>query len=321
MWIEEFVSQLKRSTVAKLRIEQALALKEAHLPKSMFKYYRINSHSLTNLRDDTVWICSPEAYNDPYDCLFRITEADVVTAAKRGLVKDFVRIFKLERFLPPDVIKSARASDDPLQRLVEAIPAGQVFPPDSDPVRMAQFASVRLPKLVGDTINFIHQIRCATKVCSFTERSDSIVMWSHYADYHKGFCIEYDISKLPPQHLLRRGVFPAVYSASLFDLTRWSEKLVSVGRQRFNPALVLLAMTHKYKDWKYEREWRLVLTEPLLSDDRALPVPTPTRLLLGSRITQENKTELTGICTAKGIEVWQMERAPDAFELKSFRVA
>jgi hypothetical protein len=320
MWIEEFVSHLKKSTVATPRLEQALALKDVHLPKYLYKYQRIKPYSLTNLRDDTVWICSPEAYNDPYDCLFRIAEAEVVTAAKRGLVKDFVRLFKLREFLSPHAIKLARASDDPLQRLVDALPMDQVFPSGSDPVQMAQFTSIQVPKFVGDTIKFIHQIRDATKVCSFTERSDSIVMWSHYADYHKGFCIEYDISQLPTEHLLRRSVFPAVYSAGLFDLTQWAEKLVSTRREQFNPALVLLAMMSKHKDWKYEREWRFVLTEPRLSDDRALPVPKPTRVLLGSRMPEEKKTELTGICTTKGIEVWQMERVPDAFELRSVRV-
>lgn len=321
MWIEEFISLLKKSSVTQPRLDEALALKQEHLPKLLYKYFRVTSHSLDNLRNDTVWICSPEAYNDPYDCLFRITEADVVTAAKRGLLTEFVRIFKLKQTLSPDLIKSARASDDPLEKLVGTLPPGQVFPPGSDPVRMAEFTSMRLPQIVGDTIRFTHQIRDATKVCSFTERNDSIVMWSHYAEYHKGFCIEYDVSQLPPSHLLLRGLFPVVYRAKLFDLTRWSAKLMSAGRKRFNPALVLLAMMHKYKDWKYEREWRFILTEPRLSEDRALAVPKPSRVFLGSRMPEGTKVELTGICAAKGIEVWQMERAPDAFELRSTRVA
>jgi hypothetical protein len=107
---------------------------------------------------------------------------------------------------------------------------------------------------------------------------------------------------------------------ALFDLTRWSAKLMRTGRKQFNPAVVLLAMMHKYEDWKYEREWRFILTEPRLSEDRALPVPQPSRIFLGSRMPEDKKAELTGICTAKGIEVWQMERAPDAFALRSIRV-
>lgn len=321
MWIDEFVSRLKKSTVAKPLIDEALALKEAHLPQHLYKYYRVNSYGLASLRDDSVWICSPEAYNDPYDCLFRIAEADVVTAAKQGLLTQFVRIFKLKELLSVETIKAARSCDDPLARLVEAIPPGCAFAPGSDPARMAQFVSIRVPQMVQDTVNFIRQVRDATKVCSFTERNDSIIMWSHYAENHKGFCVEYDISQLPVQHQLRRSVFPVVYSARLFDLTRWSAKLMRSGRKQFNPALVLLAMMHKYRDWKYEREWRFILTEPRLSVDRSLSVPTPSRLFLGSRMLEDQKAKITGICKAKGIEVWQMERAADAFELKSSRVA
>jgi hypothetical protein len=267
-----------------------------------------------------VWICSPEKYNDPYDCLFRIAETDVVTAANRGLVRNFIKIFKLGKYLSPDAIKLARASKDPIQQLTNSLsfPPGHVSPPGSDPVQMAQFMATRLPTVIGDTISFIRQIRDATKVCSFTERNDSILMWSHYADYHKGFCIEYDFSKLPQRDVLRRAMFPVVYSTRLFDLTRWSGRLVSAGRKTFKPAQVLLAMMHKYKDWKYEREWRFILTEPRLADDRAIPVPTPSRVFLGSRMPQKKRTTLTRICKAKGIEVWQVEKASDAFALRSF---
>ena len=73
-------------------------------------------------------------------------------------------------------------------------------------------------------------------------------MWSHYAKDHTGFCIEYDIGKLATQCSLRRGVFPVVYSSRFFDLTQWSERLMKAGRKRFNPAMVMLAMIHKYKD-------------------------------------------------------------------------
>lgn len=33
------------------------------------------------------------------------------------------------------------------------------------------------------------------KIACFSEYKDSMLMWSHYANYHKGFCIEYDTSK------------------------------------------------------------------------------------------------------------------------------
>jgi len=42
------------------------------------------------------------------------------------------------------------------------------------------------------------------KVCSFSGTQYSIIMWSHYADQHRGFCIEYDTNSLPPENLFVR---------------------------------------------------------------------------------------------------------------------
>lgn len=65
MWIEEFVSLLKKSSVTQPRLDEALALKQQHLPRFLYKYFRVTSHSLDNLRNDTVWICSPKRTTIP----------------------------------------------------------------------------------------------------------------------------------------------------------------------------------------------------------------------------------------------------------------
>ena len=50
-------------------------------------------------------------------------------------------------------------------------------------------------------------------------------------------------------------------------------------------------------------------------------MPVPSRVFLGARISEEDRTDLKQICTVKGIEIWQMEIAPDAFQLVSSRGA
>jgi hypothetical protein len=59
------------------------------------------------------------------------------------------------------------------------------------------------------------------KVCSFSATGKSIIMWSHYADQHRGFCIEYDTESLPPENLFIRMLFPVVYSERMFDGTKY----------------------------------------------------------------------------------------------------
>jgi hypothetical protein len=65
----------------------------------------------------------------------------------------------------------------------------------------------------------------------------------------------------------------------------------------------------------------LILTEPRLTRDRPLQVPRPSRVFLGSRMEEGQKCELTQICATKSVEVWQMGRSLDAFQLKAKRTA
>lgn len=320
MWIDDFVALIESSTVANPQIESAIALKDKHLPKRIYKYRCDCDKSRANLADDTVWICSPQAYNDPFDCLFTVTESRVVTAAKRQLLDDFVRIYNLAGVVSEDAILHAKASDDPLQQIVKHISPGHTFPQGANPQQAADFIAMQLPKYIDDSLAFVRQIKEATKICSFSQKSDSIVMWGHYADRHKGFCVEYDLEPLPAQHALRRNLYPVIYSAELYDLTGWATKLVSSPRDQFNPSGVLLTILGKYCDWGYEEEWRFVMTEPRLTPNRPLSMPKPTRVFLGAKIENSPKQQLTELCRSRGIAVWRMEMAADGFKLKASEV-
>jgi hypothetical protein len=55
-------------------------------------------------------------------------------------------------------------------------------------------------------------------------------MWSHYADHHRGFCIEYDLESLgDSNHFFRKNLYPVLYSADLYDLSPFVEGLAVKG--------------------------------------------------------------------------------------------
>ncbi len=76
-----------------------------------------------------------------------------------------------------------------------------------------------------------------------------MLMWSHYSEDHRGFCIEYDLEALNEQHPFRRSLFPIIYSQRLYDLTPFAEKLVAKERAEFTPLLPMLAALHKFEGW------------------------------------------------------------------------
>jgi hypothetical protein len=81
-WIEDFVALINSATMAKNTHEQAIALKNDHLPDKIYKYRRDDDWSRGNLENDLIWMASPNDYNDPYDCLFKIDQAQAVREYK-----------------------------------------------------------------------------------------------------------------------------------------------------------------------------------------------------------------------------------------------
>jgi Protein of unknown function (DUF2971) len=322
MWITDLVNCLETSTLAHPRLEESLAIKQQHLPRHIYKYRSDSGNSRNNLTTDTVWLGSPESYNDPYDCLFTLSDDLVVAAFKKRLVDDFLRIYRLQSVISAELIEGAKKSQEPLKTIAGYIQEAKISVKGGNPKQMADFCSTAAAlRPIKDAISILRLFRKVTKLCSFSAVNDSLLMWSHYADHHKGFCLEYDLEALDANHDLRRFLYPVVYSGQLYDLTSFAENLFSSDRQQFNPILPLLGVLHKFDGWEYEQEWRLVSITAAVTEDHNWAVPTPSRIFLGSKFNASANTELLAICKQKKIPMSQMRLADDRFELVPEQVA
>ena len=142
-----------------------------------------------------------------------------------------------------------------------------------------------------------------------------MLMWGHYADNHRGFCIEYDL-ECPKAAQFRHKLYPVVYSDKPYDLTPWAKSLVNGSSSGvFNPHGPILALVHKFSGWEYEREWRVISVLPAIEPDHDWTLPTASRVFLGSKMEMANKQAFRAICEPKGLEVLEMHRADDSFKL------
>jgi len=167
-----------------------------------------------------------------------------------------------------------------------------------------------------DTARNLKIFRDLSKVCSFGEVYDSILMWSHYSNHHRGLCIEYDLTLLPYHHALRRNLYPVFYSSELYDLAKFAKSLAGPG-QNFRLLIPLLAMLYKFEGWQYEREWRFVREVPQVQADAAASAPEPSRIFLGSRFDVSVSKDLLDICKDKKIPLSKMEMVDDKYELRA----
>lgn len=95
----------------------------------------------------------------------------------------------------------------------------------------------------------VMKLKC--KISCFSEVWDSILMWSYYANNHRGICIEFDMSKLDKNDELTsqiyRGMSKVQYSPIRADI------------QYLNtPTSGLNFLTTKADVWEHEHEWRLI---------------------------------------------------------------
>lgn len=288
MWTNEFLQYLKQSTLAESYFEKAVALKQQHLPKRIYKYRSDTPYARKNLESSTIWLASPESYNDPYDCFLRFSGSSTVSAFERGFIDAFITGYELDISL--EKIEEAKQSPTPLQTLIQNI--SNEGKPGAK--HMAEVLSNFAPACIDTMLGFLQLLRKVAKICSFSAINDSILMWSHYACDHKGFCIEYDLQKFDPDDPFLRNLYPIIYSHELFDLTPWAEKIVSGKAADLTTVFPLLGVLQKFEGWEYEREWRYVSFKETVTLDRDRSMPTPSRVFIGANAQPSN--ELLTIC-------------------------
>jgi hypothetical protein len=104
-----------------------------------------------------------------------------------------------------------------------------------------------IPAEVAKTHDDMKQMR----VLCFSEINDSILMWSHYADSHKGVCLGFERTADPDNGLGNYGVsIPVVY--------RDDNALQSFQPLELDQKATSKILTTKSLVWCYEKEWRLI---------------------------------------------------------------
>ena len=93
-------------------------------------------------------------------------------------------------------------------------------------------------------------------VCCFSETGGASLMWSHYADSHRGACI---VVQVPSLLTDRRFAIQAVDYVD--DLRRWNiarERRLYGTTDEFDVRFDQAVLASKTREWSYEREYRLI---------------------------------------------------------------
>jgi len=299
MWKQEFLNLLNPFNSENINIDRAMAIKDRNLPKYVYRYRCFTDFSLSDLRNNTVWITSPSKYNDPYDSALTIFQKQLLPAfTKKNLDRIFEK-FPSVKQLSKSNLNEISHSPDPLRTIAELMIREDPKLHGQKGKQLLEAIDKVMERLfLEKTRELSAKIQTNMRVCSFTEVPDSIVMWSHYANHHRGYCIEYPMGVLHRREIRRRILYPVIYSNVLFDWTPYLKE--GIETEKHNCLVAVLACMHKAQEWEYEREWRFILPFGDSFSEQAYPMPKPTRLLLGARIEPDKMRRLRQIADEKG---------------------
>lgn len=190
-------------------------------PKSLFKFESINEYSLRNLKNAQIFFNCPSTFNDPFDSsiqetIFTLSNNDLVEIHNHYIDEGGIKSDKVDSFKDlPDNFR------------------GQVERGMHQPLRDLESM-------------YLNELGCSC----FTEDNTEILMWSHYANGHKGICLEFNTSGEPFNKLFKveySNDFPSVSIVKLLTDVRG----ISLTEETLRPLLT------KYTSWEYEKEWRV----------------------------------------------------------------
>lgn len=244
-----------------------------YIPEVVYKYrsWTDNNHQKI-LRDNSIWVPDTLDFNDPFDCDIPIAYEQL--ASDDNVARKFIR-----RLIKGKPEFQGRIDEEVDKRLKDNR--------HKDPEFISHYKEllkIRNKKAIG--------------IFSVTPVIDNILMWSHYADSHKGFCIGFDSIKLFEQ--LAGGGGEVLYSKDYPIISPVEPREQQYLKQ------VLTKSVH----WAYEIEYRLVT---LLKNNLTVPLEPKTivEVIFGSRISPEHKDKIKAILRKSHPHVKCFTAAPD----------
>lgn len=146
-------------------------------------------------------------------------------------------------------------------------------------------------------------------ILSLTPKPLNYLMWSHYANSHKGFCIGFDTDIL--YELTQGGLGPVTYDEELPKLRLFGDTLDFHRKQ----------LATKSKVWEYEEEFRVVKSNAAKKTIK-YPKEMIKRIFLGCQMDFKKKNEIVAFAKQNGIncEIIETSLDKEEFKLNTLRI-
>lgn len=281
------------------------------IPKKLFRFRPLNEKfvydnkksnaelEIDNLISNLMYLSSPDNYNDPYDS---------------KLLFDKYKFMKL--FLKSKKCRSIYKIN------IEAL------------IKQTNITKGVYPELFFDnllnffdlSVSLLRKMSSSLRISCFTENDfTNVLMWSHYASNHTGYCIEYDSLNLLNDINVCKFLYPVYYSREIFDISNIFINFIenmSDNLDSQNIKFIYCSAIFKAIEWNYEKEWRIItdVSNSNLINKRFLSMQKPKKIYLGTKIKEEYKNIIVDFCKKNDIDVYQMYLCENRYFLSAQQI-
>jgi hypothetical protein len=232
------------------------------IPEFLFKYCKLDAKNRKWIQriftHNEICFASPKEFNDPFDCRVQASFDATDEEVQSYLISEFEK-------LHPEWDSNKREDEARLRMKWLKEPGAQ-----------------------REIVNNVQDMVYKVGVFCLSEKKDDILMWSHYADGHKGFCLQFQIKPefYPFGELLFKVDYRSLYPQVVFA--------------KNTEAQTRAVLMTKADFWIYEKEWRIFDPDngPGI---RAYPDEMLTGVIFGCEMPYEDRQLIRG--WAKGRKV------------------
>lgn len=339
-----------------LNNKNLLATKDLHLPNRLFKFYSPTSDSILDIKNRRLWLSNPDSFNDPFDCKIGYDKeeyekycllnfikttgyVDEINSQDGFTLNEFNRISrsstklnyryfsKLEEYWDVNRKVVQNKSDDFQNKIRKLL------------IESTKQADNKIQKLRSGNI----RVACLSELDEIDLYS-KIQMWGHYADNHRGFCVEYDVTSLKVETTLslgdyykdentftnegikaviKCGIFSVIYTSKRINIpvTKLDKiKINNEGNLNYSQdieEIIYKSYIVKSTNWSYEKEWRIILDENICKyHGNKIPFPYIKKIYLGCKMSEQTINAMLEIGKELGVNVVIMKMDGSKFQLQ-----
>ena len=288
-------------------------------PKYLYKYRPFDEYTFDMLENEYLFLCKASNLDDKSECdvsldINKLVDLDTCYIKKECINKIIEMISPFMSKKDYEIVKNKflmffNTNCDVKSNCLDFFPEPQEICWPIDINSLIKSINDILNKLDNHQIKELIQISIEAKnnigICSLCDSPNIEKLWdNYYADYNKGYCIEYDVA----DYEFNSGIFPVIYTDERTNnlvlvlvesivnqmITSFCHDKIITDKTQF----IRLFLT-KNTLWDYQQEWRL-----LGSANKKIKAPKIHAIYIGGNALRENVEKIKKYANENNIQIF-----------------